>query len=143
MEKRRFMMLGVFGALILIFCVGLTTLEHENDTDINQIRDQLNFSGFCEISPIVIDNSGAEGLRWEEVESELWCDGLGSLEEPYVIENVMINGNGVGECLLIQNSDVYFIIRNSIFYNSGNTNSPAVEAGIKLNNVDNYRKHVI
>ena len=137
MEKRKFIMLMVLGALFIIFCAGPTTIVHENNAVTNQMGDHLKLSGYWDSSQILIDDRGVEGLTWAEIAVEDWCVGSGTLEEPYIIENLTVTSNFVGDCLLIQNSDAYFIIRNCTFYNSGNTNSPAVEAGIKLSNVNN------
>lgn len=47
-----------------------------------------------------------------------WCDGSGILADPFVIENVTINGQNSGIGIIIQNTNDYFIINNCTFYNS-------------------------
>ena len=48
-----------------------------------------------------------------------WCSGSGTIVDPYIIEDVTVTSNLSGTpCLIIANSDVYFIIRNNIFTNS-------------------------
>lgn len=63
-----------------------------------------------------------------------WCSGLGTIETPYLIENVSINALSLDEKKKIKinivNSSVYFIIKNCSITNSNN-------AGISLNNVTN------
>ncbi|GAG54450.1 unnamed protein product, partial [marine sediment metagenome] len=65
----------------------------------------------------------------------------GTKENPYIIENWIIDGNGIGNCIEIRDSDKHFIIKNCTVYNSGSNNQ---HAGIKLgslkfgNLVDNY-----
>jgi len=61
-----------------------------------------------------------------------WCSGSGTSNNPYVIENVTIDGEGLGSCVLIQNSVDYFRIENCIIYNSGSNSG---DAGIKFVNV--------
>ena len=80
------------------------------------------------VAGILIDELNPN-FTWEKtaVENE-WCSGSGTQKEPYVIESVYINGNLTaslwGEyieysCILIRNSDKYFIIRNCILERSG------------------------
>ncbi|MFX1237548.1 MAG: right-handed parallel beta-helix repeat-containing protein [Promethearchaeota archaeon] len=57
----------------------------------------------------------------------------------YYIENVTINAENNGSCLLIQNSRVNFVIKNCTLYNSGYGTAPDYEAGIKLVNTTNGR----
>ena len=64
-----------------------------------------------------------------------WCNGAGTWDEPYIIENVTINANSNNFGILINNSNnIYFKIRNCTIFNSalGNLN-----AGIRLENSDN------
>ncbi|MFX0083774.1 MAG: nitrous oxide reductase family maturation protein NosD [Candidatus Hodarchaeota archaeon] len=60
------------------------------------------------------------------------CTGNGTYAVPYFIEDLIIDGEGIGSCVLIENSDVYFRIENCTFYNAGVV-SP--NAGIQLSNV--------
>ena len=77
---------------------------------------------------IHIDNN------WTAVKAVGDCKGNGTYQEPYIIEDLIINGGGLGSCILIENSVEYFIIENCTIYNSGD-NYPS--AGINLNNVIN------
>lgn len=61
-----------------------------------------------------------------------WCSGSGTSNNPYVIENVTIDGEGLGSCVLIKNSVDYFRIENCTMYNSGSNSG---DAGIKFVNV--------
>ncbi len=61
------------------------------------------------------------------------CTGQGTSPDPYVIENLEIDGEGSESGILIENSDVYFKIENIEIKNSTGTN----DAGIKLVNVSN------
>ena len=73
------------------------------------------------IDPLIIDDWGMSGLpsiTWAEASEERWCKGSGTEEDPYLIKNVVINGEGYTYCLMIMYSDVNFIIKNCLFYNT-------------------------
>ncbi len=99
---------------------------------------QIKQSGFWNLTgnPIYIDDltMGVGAHNWTWAETQPWCSGSGSWTDPYVIENVTIDGQGSGNCVEIINSDDYFIIRNCTVYNSGFSSN---NAGIKLYNIDN------
>jgi len=62
------------------------------------------------------------------------CTGNGTYSEPYVIENLIIDGGDSGSCILIENSDVYFKIENCTLFNSGGY---WLYAGIELDTTTN------
>ena len=66
-----------------------------------------------------------------------WCSGSGTLEDPYILENIIIDGQNSGSCITIRNSRAYFIIRNCTLYNSGGRSIFNWVAGIKLVNTKN------
>ncbi|KKM83336.1 hypothetical protein LCGC14_1310440 [marine sediment metagenome] len=76
-------------------------------------------------SKILID--GNQG--WVDFKNAGNCTGQGILTDPYIIENLIINGSGSAYGIFIKFSDVYFKITNCSVYNSG--------TGIELSNVDN------
>jgi len=79
---------------------------------------------------IHIDDSGISALNWSITSKlKLWCTGTGTYSDPYVIDNLEIDGGGSGSGILIGNSSIYFIIQNSTIYNVG-TNP--FDAGIKM-----------
>ena len=55
--------------------------------------------------------------------------GTGTFNDPIIINNMNINGSQVQHVFLIQNTNLYFILKNSTFYNTYNT--------ISLSNVAN------
>ena len=59
-----------------------------------------------------------------------WCSGSGLINDPYIIENVTIDALSYPHGIFIENSNVYFKIRNCVVYN-------AYSRGIRLNRVDN------
>jgi len=102
-----------------------------NDIADNEISESVylnhtdNILGYVNLSRFIIDNIGGGTYTWEEAILRPWCSGSGTLLDPYLITGVEIDGKGGGNCLEIRNSDVYFRIENSTFYNAG-------DAGIKL-----------
>ena len=89
-------------------------------------------AGYWDLTgPIVIIGNSEWNSKYL---SEPWFSGSGSWSDPYVIENVTIDGNNTGSCISIWNSDVYFKILNCSLYNAGFT-SP--DSAIILNNVIN------
>jgi len=73
--------------------------------------------------------------NWLEIDKKNpWCYGSGTPDDPYIIENVFINGSGTGKCIQIKNSIKNFIIKNSTLINSG---SGSTDAGIYLYNASN------
>ena len=76
----------------------------------------------------IISNSG-----WVDFKNDGNCTGSGTYSDPYIIEDLIIDGEGSGSCILIENSNVYFRIENCTLYNSLGWK----EAGIKLINVNN------
>jgi len=74
---------------------------------------------------IHIDNN------WTETKIAGICTGQGTYSDPYVIEDLVIDGGGSSSCIFIENSIAVFRIENCTVYNSGNFS----HAGIKLSNV--------
>ncbi|MHA1414467.1 MAG: NosD domain-containing protein, partial [Promethearchaeota archaeon] len=85
------------------------------------IDTNLKNSGYWNLtgSPIVIDNLDPT-KNWSYTALNYdWCSGSGTFADPYIIENVTIDGEGSSMCIKIQNSlSVYFIIKNCTFSGS-------------------------
>jgi hypothetical protein len=68
---------------------------------------------------ILIDESDPN-YNWSKTAADNpWCTGSGTWGDPYVIEGLYINAQGVGGCILIHESSKSFIIRNCWFDTSG------------------------
>ena len=93
------------------------------------MKGNIKIANFWSLPFIHVDNN------WSLTEQTYdWITGNGSWGNPYVIENVTINGQNSSSCILIENSNTdYFIIRNNTVYNSSLSVS-VQEAGIKLVN---------
>ncbi len=84
----------------------------------------------------IVNNSG-----WVDFRNAGNCTGNGTYPDPYVIEDLVIDGGGSGSCILIENSTVYFKIENCTVYNSGGYYYTEIglssNAGIKLSHANN------
>jgi len=99
--------------------------------DLNHINYELKYSKSWDLTPIFIDDSNPN-YNWDKTATDNeWCSGNGTWSNPYIIENVTINGQTVGNCIEIRNSDVHFILHNCTIYNSGSL------ACIYMNSVSN------
>ncbi len=76
----------------------------------------------------IINNSG-----WVDFRNAGNCTGSGTYSDPYVIEDLVIDGGSSGNSILIENSNVYFKIENCTLYNA----EWGSDAGIRLLNVNN------
>ena len=85
---------------------------------------------------IMIDDSltGLGAHNWTWASNQIWCNGSGSWGDPYVIENLSIDGQSLNSCITVKNSNVVFIIQDCVVYDSS---SSINDAGILLINVNN------
>ncbi|MHA1678212.1 MAG: right-handed parallel beta-helix repeat-containing protein [Promethearchaeota archaeon] len=102
-------------------------IEQKNEINIRQGKS-WNLTG----NPIIIDDSDPT-KNWSYTAAHYdWCRGSGTLLDPYIIENVTIDGQNSTNCIEILNSNVYFIIRNCTLYNSA-----TYKAGLSLYKTSN------
>jgi hypothetical protein len=108
-------------------------------------RDLLNLSPSSEIhlcytimgTTITIDDSDPQH-SWESTRDTYpWCTGLGTQLNPYVIQNLILDLQGAGNCLVISNSDQYFIIQNCEFRNAGEVGIGVGLYGVQYGVLDN------
>jgi len=91
------------------------------------------FGGF--FSPFIIDDDGGGDFTWSEAKALFFlCTGSGSYSDPYIIQNLIIDGQNSGSCIEIRDSMVFFKIDGCSLYNSG---LGIDDAGIKLSVVIN------
>ncbi|MHA1234897.1 MAG: hypothetical protein ACTSQL_07400, partial [Promethearchaeota archaeon] len=76
--------------------------------------------------------SGDSG--WNDAKTAGICTGSGTSIDPYIIEDLVIDGESSGSCISISSSNIYFKIENCTLYNSGGNDG---DAGILLLNVRN------
>jgi len=129
--------LGILFAFLPIFINNPRFAVRDRDiiSTYNNEFDHENLKLSAVSGKIHIDgNSG-----WTAFKAAGNCTGNGTISEPYVIEDLEIDGEGSGSCIFIENSDAYFRIENCTLYNAGVRVPPNPDgrAGIRLLNVDN------
>ncbi|MHA1750513.1 MAG: NosD domain-containing protein [Promethearchaeota archaeon] len=102
---------------------------------LNLGSDPLNYMDPVNL-PLLIegDATGIGAHNWMWAENQPWCTGSGTWNDPYIIKNLSIDGQGVDNCIEIRNSNVFFIIRNTTLYGAS---SADYRAAIHLVNVNN------
>ena len=128
-------LLGIILAFSYIFTANLSIitsnrnkgLDYSDDNDLD--NKNLRISAIS--GKIHIDNN------WTAAKSAGICTGSGNYSDPYVIEDLIIDGKNSSNCILIENSNEFFRIENCYVYNSSAHSPPFYQAGIELKNVDN------
>ena len=99
----------------------------------NNVKDKLKSSTAW--NSISINNLPGSLTNWSWAETQPWFgSGSGTEIDPYILEDLIVNGNLTDSCISISNSDVYFTIHNCTLLNSS---SAATSGGITLSNVKN------
>ncbi len=130
---KKFILIGlvVFLGQLDIYNANYNYYQEKNFENIESDDEfELNRAGSWEIGVIEIDDDNPT-KNWSFTEASYeWCNGSGTINDPYIIENVTINATGAINGILIENSNAYFMIRNCVVYN-------ASSRGILLERVDN------
>ena len=123
--KFKLTIIMIIEIVLFLFCVFYINPYCKTGINSKNIRSSYILSATSGV--VHIDNN------WTYTEGNYsWCSGSGTYSEPYVIEDLKIDGSGLGACILIENSNVYFRIENCTVFNSGNHSF-----GINLFNVNN------
>jgi len=120
---------------ILFLIVVADKIPLSFDRNLQTVKlDDIQSSGINFVNPIFINDTDSN-YNWSKTAAENdWCSGSGSWSDPYVIQNITINGNNISNCINIQNSYKYFTVKNCTVYNSSTGED---FAGINLGNVNN------
>ena len=98
--------IGILFALLPIVVINLSFITG-NSNKSSDYRDGSNLDNKnLKLSAIsgkihIINNSG-----WVDFRNAGNCTGNGTYSDPYVIEDLVIDGGGSGSCILIENSSV-------------------------------------
>jgi len=122
--------LGIIIALTLMITTNPSFITGNNNV-INLDNENLKISAVS--GKIHIDDNNPS-INWTVAKKDGICTGNGNYSNPYIIEDLEIDGEGSGSCIVIRNSEVYFRIENCTLFNSG---EGFYNAGIKLDNVNN------
>ena len=126
---------GIILGLSLVTFRGIDNNKGTNPIDVYKYTNiNLKTAGYWDLtgSLILIDDNDIT-RNWSYTASTYdWCSGSGTWKDPYLIENVTIDGRDVGTSLKILNSKTaYFVIKNCTIYNSLDTSG---NGGIMLEN---------
>lgn len=111
--------MGILFAFLPLFINNSSFTARNREITLNYddkfYRDNLKISALS--GKIHIDDTNPS-MNWSVAKKDGICTGNGTYSEPYVIEDLVIDGGGSGSCILIENSDVYFRIENCTVFNS-------------------------
>jgi len=118
----------------ILFSSFIYSLNNIMKFDYTNQNHNLNISAPNE-APIFIDgnSTGVGAHNWSWAETQTWCTGVGTFSNPYIIRDIIINGQESSIPLEIINSEKYLEIINCTTLNC------STEAGIVLNNVNNTK----
>lgn len=117
--------LGIFFAFspIITTIFNLSNAEFSDGISLdNENLKILKVSG-----KIHVDDTNSS-INWSVAKKDGICTGEGTYSDPYIIEDLVIDGRGFRCCILIENSEVHFQIKNCTLFNS--------DAGIFMNNTN-------
>ncbi len=120
---------GILFALALGFTISPSFITDDNDV-INSDKEKPKIPA---VSGKIHINDDNPSINWTVAKEGGICTGNGTYSDPYIIEDLEIDGEGSGNSILIENSNVYFKIVNCTLYNA----EWGSEAGIGLLNVNN------
>ncbi|MFX0049114.1 MAG: NosD domain-containing protein, partial [Candidatus Hermodarchaeota archaeon] len=122
----------LFGFFLCVSC----PLDIRLGNDFNNNENQINVdsispkeSGYWLIDHIEINQSNPL-LTWEATnQTYVWCTGSGTIDNPYIIENVSINANNYDIGIsIIGSKGISFVIKNCHIFNAS--------IGIKIDTTD-------
>ncbi len=123
--------LNIFSYQIFNNSVNSNRFSEKNDNFVLKTANYWNLTG----TPIYIDDTAVGTYDWATINATYdWCKGSGTKSDPYVLENILIDGLNSDNCIEIWYSNVYFIIRNCTVYNSP-------DSGMYLYDVYNAKIH--
>ncbi|MFX1256642.1 MAG: nitrous oxide reductase family maturation protein NosD [Promethearchaeota archaeon] len=123
--------LGMMFAVATVINYNKDYIRYNDETSEINKDANLKSAKYWDLSFIHIKND-----NWSGGLVDGWVSGSGILGDPWVIENVTINGQNLRDCILIEDSNDHFIVRNCTLYNAGGAWDAA---GIKLINTNNGR----
>lgn len=117
------------------FTVGLLVKDNNNNMDYEVKANyiQVGSSPLPQI-PFIIDDMGNGNYTWTEMANQNWCSGSGTSNNPYILQDLLIEGNNISNCIEIRNSKKFFQLLDCEFEQSLYTSN---NAGIKMVNVSN------
>jgi parallel beta-helix repeat protein len=135
--KKRVSTLAILGFTLLLtslFYINLVFYPMGNTNFLNVNNDyKIEISN---LKASQISNTIHINNNWTDAKSSGICNGSGTWNDPYVIKNLIIDGDNSSNCIEIQNSNDYFRIENCSLFNAGSDWSSEY-AGILLDHTNN------
>ena len=103
--------------------------EEENKTE-EQKKEILKLSESH--NPFVIDDTGGGDYTWAQAKAAGLCTGSGTQSDPYIIEDLVIDGEKSASCIEIRSSNKNFIIQNCVLFNSADDPAYFRYGGVKV-----------
>ena len=129
-----FLLIIVFLIISSILSINYSCNKSLGNNDFNLENLKSSPARPAESGNIIIDNN------WTATKVAGICTGNGTYSEPYIIEDLKLEGNGwTWSCIVIKNSDEFFIIENCTLYTleykySYAINMYNVQNGLIINN---------
>ncbi|GAI97314.1 unnamed protein product, partial [marine sediment metagenome] len=133
--NKKFLSFSLVVLIILLIGVNSSVINYRDNSDFTNLKTSSywNLSG----NPILIDDSISIS-NWETINATYdWCRGNGTVENPYIIENIYLDAQNLGSGIEIRNSNAYFTIKNCTLLGSSLGSFPIFNAGIALKNTNN------
>lgn len=121
----------IFG---LIFLTPINGIILSSLTPINQTYSTKNLKTAVAYNSIIINDLPGSLTNWSWAETQPWFGGgSGTEQDPYLLEDLIVDGNATDNCITILNSEAYFQIIDCTLSNS----STGTNGAIYLYNVSN------
>lgn len=133
--NKKFVSFSLIVLIILLIGVNSSVINYRDNSDFTNPKTSSywNLSG----NPIFIDDLNPI-YNWETINATYdWCRGNGTVENPYILENIYLDAQNLGSGIEIRNSNAYFTIKNCTFLSASLGSFPEFNAGISLENVNN------
>ena len=109
---------------------------NKNNSDFSIPNDEIHTNQQI-INQILINDLDPE-LNWSKTAIENdWCSGSGTFKDPYIIKDIIVDGEYSKQCIKILNSEVYFKIQNCTVTRGGDIPNNINGKGIGLHHVKN------
>ncbi|MBD3351130.1 MAG: hypothetical protein GF364_06560 [Candidatus Lokiarchaeota archaeon] len=133
MKFNRFIYTRLVICLLMVNIFLIVDIFVFTETKMEETNKEENYSAV--LGSVVADKIHIIGSNWSLAAQETWCSGSGTIEDPYLLENLEIDCLNHHTGIIIENSSVVFEIRNCTIFNIGSSESSV--AGIKLVNATN------
>ena len=130
-KKEKILLILILGIVFVLLTNADINIQNNDGNNILKLSNDRVIG-----SPIFIDDAD-DNFNWSKTANENdWCTGSGTWHDPYIIRDLIIEGQIQTNCIEIKNSNASFIIQNCELFPSPQS---WVIHGIKLENVNNSK----